>query len=80
MTLNIEEIQKALDAKSVLLPALRQYQHNDCSGLLCGYDEEETKNIVQQLIDRVQELEHKLAGRERSEQLTKALQGKPNLI
>jgi hypothetical protein len=26
----------------ILLPALRQYQHNDCSGLLMGFDHEIT--------------------------------------
>ena len=26
----------------ILIPALMQYQHNDCSGLLMGFDYEET--------------------------------------
>ena len=34
---------------NVLIPALRQYQHNDCSGLLAGFDYEETINIVKYL-------------------------------
>jgi len=33
----------------IFLPALRQYQHNDCSGLLAGYDKEETDRIVAML-------------------------------
>lgn len=31
---------------SILIPALRQYQHNDCSGLLVGFDYKETIKIV----------------------------------
>jgi len=30
----------------VLQPALRQYQHNDCSGLIAGFDYKETVEIV----------------------------------
>jgi len=30
----------------ILIPALRQYQHNDCSGLLAGFDHDETAKIV----------------------------------
>jgi len=30
----------------ILLPALRQYQHNDCSGLLAGFDHDETCKLV----------------------------------
>ena len=33
----------------ILLPALRQYQHNDCSGLLAGFDYDETVKIVTSL-------------------------------
>ena len=33
----------------ILLPALRQYQHNDCSGLLAGFDYDETVKIVESL-------------------------------
>lgn len=30
----------------ILEPALRQYQHNDCSGLVAGFDHKETTRIV----------------------------------
>lgn len=30
----------------ILLPALRQYQHNDCSGLIAGFDYDKTAKIV----------------------------------
>jgi hypothetical protein len=30
----------------ILHPAIRQYMHNDCSGLTMGFDEKETINIV----------------------------------
>ena len=43
----------------VLIPALRQYQHNDCSGLLAGYDYFETNKIVLSLQKRIAELESK---------------------
>lgn len=33
-----------------LLPALRQYMHNDGSGLLAGYDLAETQRIAQRLL------------------------------
>jgi len=42
----------------ILLPALRQYQHNDCSGLIAGYDFAETKNIVGNLLLKIKELEN----------------------
>lgn len=35
--------------QDILLPVLRQYQHNDCSGLLAGYDKKETEEIVTRL-------------------------------
>lgn len=34
----------------ILLTAMRQYQHNDCSGLIAGYDMEETRIIIAELI------------------------------
>ena len=37
------------DAASILLPALRQYMHNDGSGLLAGYEYERTQQIVAEL-------------------------------
>ena len=36
----------------LLIPASRQYMHNDGSGLLCGYDEKVTEEIVNKLQDR----------------------------
>ncbi len=30
----------------ILLPALRQYRHNDGSGLLAGFDHDETSKLV----------------------------------
>lgn len=33
----------------ILIPALRQYQHNDCSGLLAGFDYDDTVKIVSAL-------------------------------
>lgn len=37
------------EAASILLPALRQYMHNDGSGLLAGYEYERTQRIVAEL-------------------------------
>lgn len=39
---------KGLD---VLLPALRQYRHNDWDGLVFGYDKDEVDRIVANLIE-----------------------------
>ena len=44
----------------VLLPALRQYQHNDCSGLISGFEHKETCKIVTGLQAKLRELEAKL--------------------
>lgn len=41
----------------ILEPAVRQYQHNDCSGLVAGFDYEETIKVFRSLEDRVSELE-----------------------
>jgi len=30
----------------ILEPALRQYQHNDCSGFVAGFDHTETAKVV----------------------------------
>ena len=32
------ELDAGKEAESLLIKALRQYQHNDCSGLLVAYD------------------------------------------
>ena len=44
------------EAASILLPALRQYMHNDGSGLLAGYEYERTQQIVAELreVNRIQ--------------------------
>ncbi len=39
-----DPIKKQLE--EMLLPALRQYQHNDCSGFVAGYDREEVLKIL----------------------------------
>lgn len=36
----------------MLWPALRQYQHNDCSGLLAGFDYNEIINILAEEITK----------------------------
>ena len=37
------------DTPEILIPALRQYQHNNCSGLIAGFDYDETIEIVNEL-------------------------------
>lgn len=44
------------DAASILLPALRQYMHNDGSGLLAGYEYERTQQIVAELREECEHL------------------------
>ena len=44
----------------LLIPALRQYMHNDGSGLLNGYDIEVTEKIVKKLQDKIAKLEYDL--------------------
>ena len=46
---------------TILIPALRQYQHNDCSGLLAGFDYEDTVVIVCGLQNKISGLEKQLA-------------------
>jgi hypothetical protein len=38
------------EAKELLLPALRQYKHNNGDGFVCGYDCEEVGSIVSKLL------------------------------
>ena len=38
-----------MEAKDILLPALRQYRHNTGEGLLFGYDKEAAEKIVSDL-------------------------------
>ena len=49
-----------LKTPNVLLPALRQYQHNDCSGLLAGFDHEETVVIVSLMEKKIRDLTARL--------------------
>jgi len=46
---------------ALLIPALRQYQHNDCSGLLAGFDYEETQKVVIGLSERISLLESQVS-------------------
>lgn len=46
-----------MNMPKILTKALRQYQHNDCSGFLSGYDCVETEKIVVGLEQRIQESE-----------------------
>ena len=43
------------EAKGKLIPALRQHQHNDCSGLIMAYDYETTLDIVSGILEQRQE-------------------------
>ena len=53
----------------VLLPALRQYQHNDCSGLVAGFDIDETIEIVVSLQVKLAAAEEALEGARSSKKL-----------
>lgn len=44
----------------ILLPSLRQYQHNDCSGLLAGFEYDETVRIVSLLQKKIKEQESEI--------------------
>ena len=39
-------------AKEILMPASRQHQHNDCSGLIMAYDYEATLYIVAGILEQ----------------------------
>lgn len=43
----------------ILEPALRQYRHNDCSGLVAGFDHKETVKVVN-LMTRVLKAQSRL--------------------
>ncbi len=43
---NRELDMRESETPEILRSALRQYQHNDCSGLLAGFDYEETSKLV----------------------------------
>jgi len=47
---------KDMDSNEILIPALRQYMHNDGSGLVAGYDIEETDKAVGDLIEVIKVL------------------------
>ena len=51
------ELDAGKEAESLLIKALRQYQHNDCSGLLVAYDYDETQKIVTELCQKIKILE-----------------------
>jgi len=38
-------LEMEMKTPEILLPALRQYQHNDGSGLLAGFDHDETSRL-----------------------------------
>ena len=42
------------ETPKILIQALRQYQHNDCSGLLAGFDYDDTVRIVSELESVIQ--------------------------
>lgn len=42
--------ENGFNVSGLLLPALRQYQHNDSSGFVAGYDYIETQKIVLELL------------------------------
>ena len=46
---------------NILLPASRQYQHNDSSGLVPGFEYEQTCKIVTSLLAKLRELEAEAA-------------------
>ena len=45
-------VDKAIKTPEILWPALRQYQHNDCSGSLLGLDYNETLKILKEEIEK----------------------------
>ena len=53
----------------ILFDALRQYQHNDCSGLVAGFDIDETIKIVVSLQAKLEAAEASLAASRASKKL-----------
>lgn len=45
-----------METPNILLPALRQYQHSDCSGFVSGFEYEETCRIVAGLSAKLRKL------------------------
>lgn len=50
------EINNEFDVNALLLPALRQYKHNDCSGFVAAYDYAETQKIALNLLKDIKKL------------------------
>ena len=50
------ELDTGDEVNLLLVSALRQYQHNDCSGLLIGYDYSETQKVVTELYFQLEKL------------------------
>ncbi len=50
------ELDTGDEVNLLLVSALRQYQHNDCSGLLSGYDYSETQKVVTELYFQLEKL------------------------
>lgn len=50
------ELDTGDEVNLLLVSALRQYQHNDCSGLLFGYDYSETQKVVSGLYLQLEKL------------------------
>ena len=44
------------DLKDMLLPALRQYRHNNSDEFVAGYDKDDTVEIVSNLLRRIEKL------------------------
>ena len=59
---NLIRMVNIMNKCELLMPALRQYRHNDDRGLVTGYDQRETQKIVMALLDRVEQLENGLMG------------------
>ena len=50
------ELDTGDEVNLLLVSALRQYQHNDCSGLLIGYDYNETQKVVTEIYLQLEKL------------------------
>ena len=48
------------ETPKILIQALRQYQHNNCSGLLTGFDYDITVRIVNDLQKEIASIEKQL--------------------
>ena len=58
--LNLMWVENMTKTPNILLTAVRQYQHNDCSGLLFGFDHDETINVVISLEIEIRTLKSEL--------------------